>query len=197
MLNENFVILGGAIAGLGTIKYIIDTVKGKIKPNKVTFFLLPLGPLIAFVAENKQGVGMQSLLTFWVGFSPMLIFIASFFNKKAVWKLGKFDFLCGALSLIGLFLWYITKVGNVAIAFGILADGFALLPTIVKTYNFPKTENGWMWLAGSIGAIFTILTIKDWTFATSAFPVYILLSDLIIFFLAQINLGKILLRSIR
>ena len=75
MLNEKFVILGGVIAGLGTIKYIIDTIQGKVKPNKVTFLLLPLGPLIAFASELKQGEGMQALLTFWVGLSPLLIFI--------------------------------------------------------------------------------------------------------------------------
>lgn len=99
MINENFVILGGIISGIGAIKYILDTIQGKIKPNRVTFFLLPLGPFIAFAAEIKQGVGIQSLLTFWVGFFPLLTFIATFFNKKSSWKLGTFDFLCGSLSL--------------------------------------------------------------------------------------------------
>lgn len=94
MLNENFVILGAVILAIGSLSYLIDTLKGKVKPNRVTFFLWALAPLIAFAAEIKQGVGIQSLMTFMVGFSPLLIFLASFVNKKAEWKLGSFDFIC-------------------------------------------------------------------------------------------------------
>lgn len=185
MLNENFVILGFSIQALGSLKYILETIKGRVKPNRVTFFLWALAPLIAFTAEIKQGVGIQSLLTFSVGFFPLLIFLASFANKKAEWKLRKFDFICGALSLLGLLLWYITRQGNIAIAFAIFADGLAALPTIVKTYRYPETENGWLYLTGVIYALLTLLTIKNWGFAYYGFPFYILIVDLVIFTLAE------------
>lgn len=130
-----------------------------------------------------------------VGFSPLLIFLASFVNKKAEWKLGSFDFICGTLSLIGLALWYITRVGNVAIMFSIIADGLAALPTIVKSYNYPETENGWVYLAAAISASLTLLTIKIWNFAHWGFPAYILIVTLIIFSLVQFKLGKRLARG--
>lgn len=190
MLNENFVIVGFVIGLLGTLKYLIETIQGRVKPNRVTFFLWALAPLIAFFAEIKQGVGIQSLMTFGVGFSPLLIFIASFLNKKAEWKLGWFDFTCGALSLIGLFLWWVTRVGDVAITFSIIADGLAALPTIVKTYSYPETENGWLYLTASISALLTLLTIDIWNFAHYGFPLYILIITVIIFALAQFKLGK-------
>lgn len=98
MLNENFVILGVTIGAITSIKYIIDTVKGKVQPNRVTFLLWALAPMIALAAQIQQGVGIQALLTFALGFSPLLIFLASFVNKKAEWKLGPFDFICGSLS---------------------------------------------------------------------------------------------------
>lgn len=53
MLNENFVILGAVIFAIGSLSYLIDTLKGKVKPNRVTFFLWALAPLIAFAAEVK------------------------------------------------------------------------------------------------------------------------------------------------
>lgn len=190
MLNEKFVILGAVIFVIGSLSYLIDTIKGKVKPNRVTFFLWALAPLIAFAAEIKQGVGIQSLMTFVVGFSPLAIFIASFVNKKSQWKLGRFDFICGTLSLVGLLLWYITKVDDVAILFGILADGLAALPTVVKSYNYPETENGWVYLAAAISATLTLLTIDTWNFAHWGFPVYILIVTLIIFTLVQFKIGK-------
>src|SRR5437588_9334120 len=123
MINQNFVIVGAMIAAAGSLSYLSDTIKGKVKPNRVSFLLWSLAPLIAFFAEIKQGVGIQSLLTFVLGFLPLTIFIASFINKKAEWKLHCFDLTCGALSIISLLLWYITRTGNIVIVFSILADG--------------------------------------------------------------------------
>jgi len=190
MLNENFVILAVVVGSFTSIIYLIDTIKGKVQPNKVTFFLWALAPLIAFTAQIKQGVGIQSLLTFLVGFEPLLIFFASFLNKKSAWKLGSFDFICGALSLAGILAWYITQVGNLAIAFSIVADGLAALPTIVKVYRYPETENGLLYLGGFISALLTLLTIPSWTFAYYGFNLYLVVVTLIIFSLIQFKLGK-------
>lgn len=190
MINENFVILGLMIGALGGIKYLIETIQGKIQPNKVSFLLWALAPLIAFAAEIKQGVGIQALLTFSVGFGPLLIFFASFINKKADWKLGPFDFICGALSLIGLFLWYITKNGNIAIIFALLADGLASLPTIVKTYHYPETEYRWAYFTSAISGTVTLLTINTWNLAYYGFPISVVITNMLIFSLAQFKLGK-------
>lgn len=191
MINQNFVIVGAIIAAIGSISYLVDIVKGKVKPNRVSFLLWSFAPLIAFVAELQQGVGLQSLMTFVVGFLPLTIFIASFVNKKAEWKLTRFDFTCGALSLIGLVLWYLTKSGNVAIIFSILADGLAALPTIVKSFNYPETESAWLYFTGTLSAAITLLTVKVWDLANIGFPIYILLITLVISVLVQFRLGKI------
>ena len=190
MLNQNFVIIGTIIGTAGAIAYLWDTVKGKVKPNKVSFLLWAIAPMIAFVAQIQQGVGLESLMTFSTGFLPLLTFIASFTNKNAKWKLTKFDILCGFLSVVGLILWLITKVGNVAIFFSIMADGLAALPTVIKAYKYPETEIAWPWLATCIGVTLTLLTLQEWTFANSGFILYIFIVDLIIFILVQFKLGN-------
>jgi len=190
MINQNFVIVGAIIATVGSLSYLVDTLKGKVKPNRVSFLLWSLAPLIAFFAEIKQGVGIQALMTFIVGFLPLTIFIASFVNKKSVWNLTGFDLVCGTLSIIGIVLWYITKSGNVAIIFSILADALAAMPTVVKSFNFPETESGWPYIASTISAVLTLLTIKVWNLANAGFPLYIVLITLVIFSLVQFKLGK-------
>ncbi len=192
ILHPNFVILGASIGFIGGISYLVDTIKGKTKPNRVTWFLWALAPLIAFAAEIKEGVGIQSLMTFFVGFSPLLIFLGSFVNNKSTWRLGKFDFICGGLSLIGLLLWYVTKNGNFAIFLSILADGTAAVPTIVKSYRFPETENYHVYLAYTIAAAITLLTIETWDFANFGFPVYILILCAILVFLIRFRSRKLI-----
>src|SRR3990167_11436290 len=190
MIDPNFVIVGAVIGFFGGISYLIDTLKGKTKPNKVTWFLWSLAPLIAFSAELSKGVGIQSLMTFMVGFSPLLIFLASFVNKKSYWQLGKFDYLLGALSLTGLILWFILGEGNYAIFFGILADFLAAIPTLVKSFKFPETENYWIFLAYFISSGLTILTIDVWDFAHYGFPVYIFVLTGVLFSFIRFKLGK-------
>jgi len=65
----------------------------------------------------------------------------SFVNKKAYWKTSVTDYACGAAALIGLVLWYITSDGTLAIAFSIIADFFAAIPTFKKSYTHPESED--------------------------------------------------------
>ncbi len=122
MINENFAYLGIIIVSLGGLTYFYKTLKGEVQPNRITWILWALAPLIAFAAQIKQGVGIQSWITFVYGFVPLLVLLASFINKKSYWKITKLDLVFGFLSLVGLILWQITGVGNVAIAFRIIAD---------------------------------------------------------------------------
>lgn len=191
MINENFVILGVIIEFLGGLKYVFETIKGNTKPNRVSWFLWALAPLVAFFAQLKQGVGIQALMVFVFGLNPLLVFISSFLNKKAYWKLGRFDLICGVISLLGLLFWYITKVGNIAILFSILADGLSTLPTIIKSYRYPETEDYFIYLASVIGAALTLLTITNWNFANFGFPLYILIVCLLLFILIKFKVGKL------
>lgn len=195
MLNENFVIVGAVLSLVGSITYLIATVKGKVKPNRVTWFLWSIIPFIAFVAQIKQGVGIQSLTTFMAGFTPLLIFFASFVNKNAYWKLGRFDIVCGVLSFIGILLWYITQVGNIAIVMSIIADALAAIPTIVKSYHAPETEDYKIYFLGAISAAITLLTIKIWSFAYFGWPLYTLILITFMAILIRFKLGKVLSRK--
>lgn len=189
MLPENLILLGAALSFYGGLSYLIDTVKGKAKPNRVTWFLWALAPLIAFAAQQEKGVGLASLMTFMVGFNPLMIFLASFINKKSYWQLQKLDYFYGALSLLGLVLWKITGEGNLAIIFAILADALAGIPTLVKAYRFPETESGRIFLFGAINSGITLLTLKTFSLAHLGFPLYIFLFCILMYSLVKWRWG--------
>jgi hypothetical protein len=148
-----------------------------------------LAPLIAFAAELHEGVGIQSLTTLMAGVCPLLVLIASFVNRQAVWQLTKFDFLCGVLSLLGLTLWLLTRHGDIAIIFSVAADALAAVPTIRKSYTHPESE-GWInYLAAAFASIVTLLTIRHWTFANYGFPLYLMSVCLLITSLVRFKIG--------
>ena len=189
VLPPYFVIIGVVISSVGAVGYLIATLRGLVRPNRVSFFLWSVAPLIAFAAQVRQGVGLESLMTFATGFMPFLVFLATFLNRNAVWKLTAFDVSCGVLSALGLVLWQVTRVGNVAIALSILADGFAAIPTVVKAYRYPNTEAAWPWLATTVGVVLTVLTLKQFTFANAGFILYILVLDTLMYLLVRFRLG--------
>ena len=190
MIDPRFVILGAVVSFLGGMGYIAGTLRGTVQPNRVTWFIWALAPLVAFAAELQQGIGLRSLMTFMAGFVPALIFLATFFNHRSAWQLHRFDLLCGGLSLVGLFLWYLTRIGDVAIAFAILADGLAAVPTLAKAYVAPESESYVGFLSSAISAVITLLTVTTWTFANYGFPLYICIIALFLTILVKFRLGR-------
>lgn len=185
MFPSWFVVIGTAISAISGLGYLVSTITGQVHPNRVTFFMWSIAPLISSVAEVEQGGGLLAIQTLSMGVFPLLTLLASLTNPKAEWKLTKFDLLCGALSAVGLILWLITKVGNIAIILSILADGLAALPTILKTYRFPESEVAWPWFTTALGVGVSVLTIKQWTLANYGFLVYSFAVVLLIALLAK------------
>ncbi len=192
MLDERFVWVGFVLSFYGGLSYLIDTLKGKAKPNRVSWFFWALAPLIAFSAELQKGVGLQALMTLSVGLNPLLVFIASFFNKQSYWKLDRLDYFYGGLATLGIIIWQITGEGNIAILFSILADGFAAIPTVIKSYTDPGSESSTVFLFGMVNSGITMLTIKVWDFAHWGFPVYIFGICAILYVLIRFKFGLVL-----
>lgn len=189
MINQNWIYVGVGIQTIGGIGYLIDTLRGRVRPNKVGWLLWSIAPLVAFFAMIKQGVGPEAWATFIVGFLPLLVFIASFVNKKAYWEITKLDYICGALSVLGLILWMVTRVGNIAIFFSIMADALASYLTIYKSYKKPESESHLVFTLGIINAAIGLLIIKNWNFQNYAFNLYILIDDILIATLITTKIG--------
>ncbi|MCA9331408.1 hypothetical protein KC968_00535 [Candidatus Saccharibacteria bacterium] len=190
MINEKFVLVGAVLNILGSATYALNTVKGKTKPNRVTWFLWAMAPLIAVSAQWSEGVTWAALMTFMVGFGPLVIFLSSFVNRQAYWKITKLDIFCGAISLLALILWFVTGQGLVALVFSILSDLVAGIPTLVKAFNEPETEHHSVFRNGAISAFITILTIQEWSFVNYGFALYILLICLTLYVLIRFKVGK-------
>ena len=177
MLPEYFAIIGALIASLGGLYYLYETIQGKAKPNRVTWILWAVFPMIIFVAQRVQGVEGVSWATLAAGVTPMLVVVASFFNKKAYWKTQPLDYACLAVGVLGIVLWAVTDNANLAIAFSILADFAAAVPTIIKSYKRPETESWVAYAITAAGLLITVFAISTWTFENYAFVLYILFAN--------------------
>jgi hypothetical protein len=189
VINVHFVYLGAAIGVLGSSAYLRDTIRGTTQPNRVTWLLWALAPLLASAVELNSGVGLRTLTTFTIGFMPLLIFFASFHNPASVWKIGRLDYVCGALSVAGTLGWLVTRNGVVAIAAAIAADFLAGVPTLVKSWTHPESESVAAYLGAFCNSSILLLTVTDWTTAEVAFPIFIVCMSSIEVFLVGARPG--------
>ncbi len=177
---EYLVIVAAVASTLAAAVYIRSMFTANTKPNRVTWLMWSIAPLIAAAASFSSGVGWAVLPVFMAGFSPLMIFTASFFAKKAYWKLSSFDYFCGVLSGLALVMWWLTKEPNVAIVFAIGSDGLASIPTLKKSLTNPETESVWPFIIGVFGASSSLAVITLWTFSAYAFPIYLIVINIII-----------------
>jgi hypothetical protein len=173
VINVNWIYLGTAIGALGTAVYLRDTLRGTTKPNRVTWVLWAVAPLLAASVELEEGVGLRALPTFMIGFMPLLVFAASFHSPVAVWKIRRIDYACGAMSVVGTVVWLATRNGVLAISAAILADFLAGVPTVMKSWTHPETETVYSYIGAVISMTILLLTIQHWTFDVAAFPIFI------------------------
>jgi hypothetical protein len=187
-----FVLFGVAAQLIGATFYIKDVLKGKTKPNRVSWLLWFIAPMIGTAAALSEGARWPVLPAFMSGFVPFLVLIATFFNPRSYWKLEAFDYVCGLFSLLALALWGITREPAVAIIFAIVSDAFAAVPTVAKSWLYPATETPLTYSAGILSAGLGVLAVEDWVFSAYALPVYfILVNSAIVFSIYHKKLVKI------
>jgi len=194
VINVNWIFLGAAIGALGTAVYLRDTLRGTTKPNRVTWLMWAVAPLLAAAVELKEGVGLRVLPTFMVGFMPLLVFAASFHNPAAVWKIRRIDYACGVMSAVGTAVWLATRNGVLAISAAILADFLAGVPTMMKSWTHPETETVYSYVGAVISMTILLLTIQHWTFDVAAFPLFIVCIASVEVFLVGVEPGPRLRR---
>jgi hypothetical protein len=185
VIPEYFAVVGAIIGSLGGFYYLYETIIGKAQPNRVTWLLWGLFPMIIFVAQRAQGVAGLSWATFAAGFTPFLILLASFLNKKAYWKTEPRDYYLMAAAIVGIVLWALTDSPNLAILFALLADLLAALPTVLKSYRYPQTESWVAYAISTLGFGLAMLAIPRVTFENYAFITYIFILNLLLAILAS------------
>jgi hypothetical protein len=77
------------------------------------------------------------------------------------------------LSIGALIGWWITTDPNTALAPSNLADNCAAVPTVVKCYRHPETEDRTVYALMAPSAVLALVTLPARTFTTAGFSCYL------------------------
>ncbi len=190
-----FALAGAVINFVACLSYVRAILKGEATPNRVTWFLWAVVPLIAAAAQWRAGVGLSTLVVLSAGAGPACVLLASFAQRVGSWNLGPFDYVCGVCSLAALALWAVTGDPVTAIVLSILGDAAAALPTVRKAWLEPTTEDRSAYLISFIGMILGILSVREATFAAYAFNAYLVAASgtlVLVLYLPRRRTGSLL-----
>ena len=175
----------------GGYTYLRDTLDGRTKPNRVSWFLWALAPLVSLGAAFSADADIWASVRVIVGgIVPAIIFLASFVNKNSYWRLNRFDLFCGGLSLVALLFWQLASSPLVAVLLASAANTFAAVPTFFKAWHYPETETRMIFITSFLSSILIIPAIPAWTIANSAFQISLIVSTgLLLFAVYRKDLG--------
>lgn len=184
VIDHRWVLLAAALGLVGSLRYAVATLRGRARPNRVTFALWAAAPLIAFAAQLDDGVGAPAVLTLASGTGPLVVLASSFLSRHGAVVVTAFDLACGAISVAALAIWLGRDDPTTAVVVAVVADAAGAVPTVRKAWRDPASENAGFYVLVGLGAAITLLTVTTtapaaWVFAAYVLAVTALLTTII------------------
>ena len=172
-MDKIFIIISSLLALISPVIYAKAILKGEAKPHRTTRLVLLLITSLAtaslFAQHNTVAIWLAGVSTL----QAIVIFALSIKHGMGGW--AKSDMICLVIALLGIGLWQTTKQPTLALYAAIAADFTGMVPALIKTYKFPKTEIWSFFLLDTFAAIFSLMAIKVWTLEEFSFPLYLVL----------------------
>jgi uncharacterized protein with PQ loop repeat len=165
-------IVAGILAIGGYIPYIIAILRGETQPNRATWFIWTIvGGLLAFSYLSE---GDQSSIWLPLGyfFGPLIVAILSLRYGYATWT--RLDTFCIVAAIISIIPWALSHDATITLIANVLIDSTGAIPTIVKTYREPETEDFTAWMVFFVANTLELFAIHTWNIA-ALYPIYLFL----------------------
>lgn len=176
-MKELFGIIALVLSITGNIPYIYETIKGKVRPERISWLLWTLlGATYFLTAVMEDGA---VLFTAGELFGPVVIFILAL--KFGVGGKSRFDIYSLMVALVAFVLLLVTKNALLSLLLALTVDGIGITLTIRKLLLDPASESKTTWGIWFLSGIFALLSLSTFTAETLLYPVYLLGVSLFIF----------------
>lgn len=169
----------GIVQIVSAIPYIRDILYGTSRPNVVSFFIWFVLGFIEVFAQYSAGASWSIIIPIVIVFNTSLALglgLAGYGYKKYTWL----DMSCLGLAALALVVWKITNNPVLALLLTMVASVCASIPTIVKTYREPTSENTLAWFMNVISSGMAIFASTIWNVPNLIIPAVALIEGAII-----------------
>lgn len=178
VMRNIMAIIGGMLAIVSVIPYMIDIVKRRTKPNIVSWFTWTLLTGIAMLATFAAGEINTGILMAGSTICTTIVVILGI--KYGIAKFSWFDGFCQIGAIVGLILWLVFDSPTVAIIASVTIDCIAMLPTLRHSWVKPGEETWQTFIIGVIAPVFTIASLQTFTLDALLYPFYLVIANALI-----------------
>jgi hypothetical protein len=170
-MRETLAIIASVVAVFSTTPYIVDTIRGKTRPNIVSWFTWGLLNSLAMAAAFTAHESRTALLMMGAAIATLAVVVVGI--KYGTAKLSIFDGLCQGGAVVGLIFWLIFNSPTVAMASSFGISLIAALPTIRHAWIKPAEETWQTFVLAAIPAVITIVSLSSFTFNSLLMPIFL------------------------
>jgi len=174
-MKEILAILAALLAVAGNIPYLLDVIKRRIQPHPYTWLVWSLVSGIIFFGQLVKGAGIGALPTFAAEVFTIIIFIFSLRNgfKNIIRR----DTYFLTLALVGIIPWLLTKDPTISVIIVVAIDLIAFMPTIRKTWVYPKTETPVLYSMNVLRHILALFSLQAYNIATTLHSILMIITN--------------------
>ena len=155
--------------------YALDTLKGITKPERMTWFILSLLGVVAFVSQMGLGASWSLLFTGLDTAGSCLMLLLSL--KYGGGGYSKSEIIALTIAVAGITAALLFKQPLLSLAGVILADASGTALTVRKAFRDPGSETMVTWLAVGTAAVFGMLAVGSWSASLLLYPAYLVVAN--------------------
>jgi hypothetical protein len=185
VIKTTLVVIACLLALIGNIPYLLDVIKGRVKPHPYTWFIWTIVSCVVFFGQLAKGAGIAVIAT---GISEVFTLIIFLFSLKYGFKNPpKEDKYFMAFALLGLIPWILTKDPTISVIIVVLIDLIAFVPTLRKTYYFPKSETPLLYGSNVLRHSLILATLSSYNIATMFHSISMILTNSVMVIFMKTN----------
>jgi len=173
--KEIFGILSTIPGVIGFGIYIGSAVKKNTKPHAFTWIIWATINAVVFAAQWSKNAGPGSWTTGFTFIACSVVAIVALFRGDAHITRGDKIAFAGGLSTIP--LWYFTKDPFWSVILACIVDGFALYPTVRKSWHKPHEESVPQYILDSGRLLIALLAMENITLTSILYPLFVIIID--------------------
>lgn len=171
------IMVGSLLSAVGTVPYIIETIKGTAKPRVVTWLTWALLTAVAgsaALADQQWGAALFALMG--AAATGTVVIVGLRYGDRTY---GRLDLACMTMVVVGLLLWQWLQQPAIAVWVAIAVDFIGLVPTLVHAWSSPHEETARTFVLVGCGGILTTAAIVAQggvSVISLGYPLYVALS---------------------
>lgn len=155
--------------------YLRDIFRGKTKPHAFSWLVWSIMEAIAFTAQVVKHGGAGAWVTGASAAISFFIFLLALAKGKK--DFPWFDWIALAISLIAVFLWWLTKEPTMSVILVVIVDAAAFIPTFRKGYHKPFEETITEYELSTFKHLLGILALQAYSISTWLYPASLVMTN--------------------